>query len=176
MIVESEISAIGRTLKPHGINGEIAATVDAAVDLDGLRCIVLDIDGIYVPFFISSCRSRGSEAVLVSIDGVKNEKDAAALCGLDIFALNSDLGVENDAGDEDGLYMSDLIDFTLKDQDGNKIGTIDGYDDTTVNTLLTVRLADGTSVYIPLADELIEAIDMKDRTISLQIPQGLLDL
>ena len=46
MIVESEISAIGRTLKPHGINGEIAATVDAAVDLDGLRCIVLDIDEI----------------------------------------------------------------------------------------------------------------------------------
>ena len=64
MIVESEISVIGRTLKPHGINGEIAATIDAPVNLDSLQCIILDIDGIYVPFFIRSYRYRGSEAVL----------------------------------------------------------------------------------------------------------------
>ena len=176
MIVESEISVIGRTLKPHGINGEIAATIDAPVNLDSLRCIILDIDGIYVPFFIKSYRYRASEAVLISIDGVRDEKDAAALCGLDIHALKSDLGEDDDHGGDDGLYLSDLVGYTLLDQDGRKIGEIDGYDDSTANSLLTVSLSDGATVYVPIADELVEDIDTDQRTISLQIPQGLLDL
>lgn len=176
MISENEISPIGRTLKPHGINGEITATVDVSVDLDDLKCIIFDVDGIFVPFFISSYRSRGSEAVLVSIDGIKNETEAAALCGLEIYALNSDLGIEHDHDEEGGLYMSDLIGFKLYDQNGDEIGEIDGYDDSTANALLNVSRTDGTTIFVPIADELIEAIDIKKRTISLQIPQGLLDL
>ncbi len=176
MIRDNELSVIGRTLKPHGINGEISATVDSDVDLDDLRCIVLDIDGIYVPFFINSYRSRGSEAVLITIDGIKDENQAAAVCGLDIHALKSDLGEQGSLDGDDGFYMSDLIGFKLLDQAGHTVGTISGYDDSTANTLLIVDNEEGESIYVPIADELINDFDAEARVISINVPEGLLEL
>ncbi len=176
MILQRELSPIGRTLKPHGINGEISAAVDSDIDIDNLRCIVLDIDGIFVPFFLSSFRARGSEAVLLTIDGVTNENEAASLCGLDIFALREDLGDLADEDSEDGFYLSDLVDFTLLDENGVKVGRVTGYDDSTANTLLRVECENGANVFVPIADELVEAIDIENKTISINLPEGLLDL
>ena len=70
MITREELIAIGHYNKPHGVAGEISATID--VDADALRelsCLVSEVDGIYVPFFINSCRSKSSETVLLTIDG-----------------------------------------------------------------------------------------------------------
>lgn len=176
MILADEITEIGRTLKPHGINGEISATIDADVDIDTLKCLIFDIDGIYVPFFIESYRSRGSEAVLITIDGVSDEKEAAKLCGLDIYALKSDISAGADDGESDGFYISDLIGFTVYDTECRNIGVISGYDDSTANTLLIVEQPDGTSKYVPVADDLIESFDVDKRIITLNLPEGLLDL
>lgn len=178
MILLNEICPVGHTIKPHGINGEISATIDADIDIDSLRCIVFDIDGIYVPFFISSFRTRGSEAVLLSIDGIRDENEAATLCNKDIFALRDDIG-ELDAAslDEDGgLYISDLIGYELLDQNDKAVGTIVDYDDSTANCLLVVEDSDRTKRYVPIADELIEGIDPVAKTISITLPEGLFDL
>lgn len=176
MILADEITEIGQTLKPHGINGEISATIDAVVDIDSLKCIIFDIDGIYVPFFIDSYRARGSEAVLLTIDGVSDEYEAAKLCGLDIYALKTDISADANDGESDGFYISDLIGFTVYDTEKRNIGVISDYDDSTANTLLIVKQADETSKYIPLADELIESFDIDKRIITLNLPEGLLDL
>ena len=56
MILKEELTEIGRFGKPHGIQGEINATVDDDVDVDAINRIVVNIDGIYVPFFIRSIR------------------------------------------------------------------------------------------------------------------------
>lgn len=176
MILVDEITEIGRTLKPHGINGEISAAIDADVDIDSLKCLVFDIDGIYVPFFIESYRSRGSEAVLLTIDGVSDENEAAKLCGLDIYALKTDISAVEDDGESDGFYISDLIGFTVYDTEKRNIGEVSGYDDSTANTLLIVEQTDGSSKYVPVADELIESFDIDKRIITLNLPEGLLDL
>ena len=178
MIVENEIYPIGRTIKPHGINGEIAASIDGAIDIAALKCIVFDIDGIFVPFFISSFRSRGSEAVLLTIDGISDENQASSLCNKDIYALRSDIGdIDKDTIDEDGgFYMSDLIGFTLLDEHNNEIGSITSYDDSTANSLLIIKDKVDNIRYVPIADELIEDIDPENKTISINVPEGLLDL
>lgn len=178
MIVENEIYPVGRAIKPHGINGEIAASVDGDIDIASLKCIVLDIDGIFVPFFINSFRARGSEAVLLTIDGVTDENQAASLCNKEIYALRSDIGdIDSNTIDEDGgFYISDLIGFTLLDEQDNEIGSITGYDDSTANSLLIIEDKDHTVRYIPIADDLIEDIDPENKTISINVPEGLLDL
>lgn len=174
MITRRQLTEVGRTIKPHGINGEIAATVDPILDLDNARCVVLDIDGIYVPFFVESWRSRGSEAVLLDIDGVDDEKAAKALCGKDIYALNED--VEHPGNDADGFYADDLVGYSIIDATGELIGVIAGIDTSTVNTLFEVKRPDDTKIYVPLADEFIIAIDPDKSTITMELPDGLLDL
>lgn len=175
MIERRQLSEIGETVKPHGIKGEISATIDAGIDITSLKCIVLDIDGIYVPFFLNSYRSRGSEAVLLSIDGINDENEAAKICGQPVYALTED--VPNDeAYGEDGFYMSDLIGFQLKDSDGEVAGTITGYDDSTSNILLIIEDKAGVARYVPMADELVEEFDPESRTIMLNLPKGLFEL
>lgn len=176
MINDSELFEIGQTIKPHGICGEISATIDADLDLSLLRCIVFDIDGIYVPFFIKSSRVRGSEAVLLSIDGIDNEHQAAELCPLTIYALRTDLDFDINGHDSDGFYISDLIGFKLFDSEDNFIGTISDFDDSTQNLLLIVENPAGKTVYVPLADDLVEKIEQDDKKLSINIANGLLDL
>lgn len=175
MIDHRQLTEIGETVKPHGIKGEISATIDANIDITSLKCIVLNIDGIYVPFFVNSYRSRGSEAILLTIDGINDENEAAKICNQPIYALNDDLP-HVEAEGEDGFFMSDLIGFLLKDTDGEVAGTITGYDDSTSNILLIIEDKAGETRYVPMADELIEEFDPDSRTIVLNLPNGLFEL
>ncbi len=175
MISDNEITPIGRFVKTHGVNGEINALVDPDIDIDSLRCVVVKIDGINVPFFIASSRAKGSESVLLTIDRIKDTDHAAELCGHDIYALRSDLDDDAEDGD-DGFYVSDLIGYTLLDGDAATVGTVTGYDDSTANVLLKVTTADGREIYAPIAAELINDIDPDRQVISINLPEGLLDL
>lgn len=180
MIKASEIVAVGSLLKPHGVKGEIVADLDQDFKLEKLRCIVLDIDGIFVPFFISGIRTGASSSTLLTIDGITNENEAKELCGKEIYALMSDVP-DVPADDEDGFYLADLIGFSVKTDSGIIIGIIEDYDDSTSNVLLIVSPEDKSArssgqLYIPLADEYITEIDADNRTIKMSLPSGLLDL
>lgn len=175
MISDNEITPIGRFVKTHGVNGEINALVDPDIDIDSLRCVVVKIDGINVPFFIASSRAKGSESVLLTIDRIKDTDHAAELCGHVIYALRSDLDDDAETGD-DGFYVSDLIGYTLLDGNAATVGTVTGYDDSTANVLLKVTTADGREIYAPIAAELINDIDPDRQVISINLPEGLLDL
>lgn len=174
MITRQQLTEVGRTIKPHGINGEIAAAIDPILDLDTARCLVLDIDGIFVPFFVGSWRSRGSEAVLLNIDGVNDENAAKTLCGKVVYALHED--VCHEGGEDDGFYADDLQGFTIVDNDATVIGTVTRVDTSTVNTLFEVERPDGSTVYVPVADEFILEVNPEDHYIKMSLPAGLLDL
>lgn len=91
MIQRDELEQIGAFLKPHGIKGEIAMEMFEDVELSELSCIVLDMDGIFVPFFIESVRPKGPGRMLVTIDGVNSDTEAAAMAGAEVYALRNEL-------------------------------------------------------------------------------------
>lgn len=174
MIRREELTCIGRFVKPHGIKGELNAGLDIGLDsLDALSCIVVDVDGIYVPFFIDSVRPRGSESALLTLEGISNENAAADFSGKDFFALTSELGEEVD-GDDDGFFISDLIGYNVIDMPGGTlVGEVTDFDDSTANVVLLVQRPDGENIYIPAADELFISIDPESRTVAMDLPEGL---
>ncbi|MCM1348828.1 MAG: 16S rRNA processing protein RimM [Firmicutes bacterium] len=176
MITDSDIIMIGTLSKPHGIKGEITATLDYdGLDLMELKCIVVPVDGINVPFFLKGVRPKSTETVILAIDGVDTDTDAKALCGNNYYALREDVDMEG-YPDEQGGFLEDFIGFSLHDTDGRLAGTITDYDDSTDNVLFIVDTPAGDRIYVPVADELIENIDAAERTISMNLPLGLLDL
>lgn len=175
MILSNELTAIGRLIKPHGIKGEITMRIDCDIDVESLQCIVLNMDGIYVPFFIDSTRPRSSESVLISVSGIDSENKAQELCGKDVFALKKDLQDLFTDDDSDGFYLSDLVGFSLKTDDDLNLGIIEDYDDSTENWLLIVKNAQNT-IYIPIVEEFIVDIDYNQRILTMNLPEGLVDL
>ncbi len=193
MILRAELKEIGRLQKPHGINGEINATsILDAEGLASLRCIVLDIDGIYVPFFINASRPKSSQSTLLTIDGIESEAEAARLCPAPLYALRDDIdrleaatadyddenrGESDNEDEEDGFYAEDLIGYTVESDDGIFKGEIVDIDDTTDNYLFIVRGSGGRRVMLPVADgSMIAGIDERRHHLTLILPEGLIDL
>lgn len=176
MILRTDITEAGVFNKPHGIKGEISATLDFDIDLTQVKCIVLDVEGIFVPFFIVSVRPKTSETFLITIDGIDSEQKARTLSGRTFYLLDSDLSEQDDADGEGGFYLSDLIGFTLTDSESGTVGEITDYNDDTSNLLLIVTTLDGDEVYIPVADEYIDDVDTESHTLHTTLPSGIIDL
>lgn len=128
MIKQEEVYRIGRLGKPHGVHGEISMQysddVFDAVDADYL---VLNIDGILVPFFIEEFRFRSDEIVLMKFCDVDTEQQARQLTGCTVYFPRK--LTEENAG---GLSWAQIIGFTLVDKASQKpIGKIRGIDDST---------------------------------------------
>ncbi|MDE5941701.1 MAG: ribosome maturation factor RimM [Muribaculaceae bacterium] len=172
MILQEELQKVGKLLKPHGINGEIVALLTDDVDLAEVSCVVICIDGINVPFFISSVRRKSSETDLITVDGIRDETAAAALCGHDLYVKRSEMPSNDEC---DGFYADDLVGFDVY-SDCELIGKITGINDSTANYLFIIERPDGSTCLVPVADEFIDILDPETRRIELRLPEGLLDL
>ena len=176
MIQREELIAIGHFNKPHGVAGEISATVDVDVDvLNSLSCLVSDIDGIYVPFFINACRPKTAETVLLTIDGVDDEREVARLVNKDIYALKRDYSQASDEAEADGYPLDYFIGFELQDSDGSRVGEITDVDEQTENAIFIID-RDGDELMVPASDDLIVEFDIDKRVMVMDLPDGLLDM
>ena len=168
MIKNEEVYKIGRLGKSHGIKGEISLQFDDDVfDRVDADYLVLEIDGILVPFFMEAYRFRSDSLALVKFCDIDTQERASELTGCDVY-------FPRDLADEDDTpTLASLVGFDLIEASNNKkVGTIASIDDSTANILF--ELEDGR--LIPATDDLITDINTKDRTIKMEIPEGLLEL
>jgi 16S rRNA processing protein RimM len=176
MITREELIAIGHYNKPHGVAGEISATVDVDVDvLRDLSCLVSEMDGIFVPFFVNSLRPKTSETVLLTIDGIETEQQATRLVNHEIYALKRDYRQESIDADADGYPLDYFIGFELQDSDGTRVGTIVQVDEQTENAIFIVEDGD-RELLLPASDDLIVEFDLDKKVMVMELPQGILDL
>ena len=168
MIKQEDVYRIGRLGKAHGVKGEISLLCDDDVfDRVDADYLVLDVDGILVPFFIEEYRFRTDSVVLVKFDGIDTQERARELTGSDVYFPRAL------ADESDFPSLSMLVGFAIVDADtGKQVGSIASIDDSTANLLF--ELEDGR--LIPAHDELIADIDQQARTIAMHLPDGLLDL
>ncbi|MEE0978737.1 MAG: ribosome maturation factor RimM [Muribaculaceae bacterium] len=179
MITLAELVSIGKFGKPHGVKGEINLLTEIDVDIAELKCIVADMDGIYVPFFINTLRERGNGSYLATIDRMDSEDKVSQMVNKEIYALRNDEALANatDAcDDEEGMYASDLIGYTIVSDQGSIVGEIVDVDDSTENILFVVETPGRETNYlIPVATEFIDDIIPETHTLMMTLPEGLLD-
>jgi 16S rRNA processing protein RimM len=168
MIKEEEVYRIGRLGKAHGVKGEVSFQFDDDI-FDRVDCdyLVLDVDGILVPFFIEEYRFRSDSVALVKFEDIDTQQRAQELTGCDVYFPRSL------ADEDDSPTLAMLVGFDIVDADTQKtVGRIAAVDDSTANILF--ELEDDTLV--PANDDLITAIDQAARTITMHLPDGLLEL
>lgn len=177
MITRDELISIGHYNKPHGVNGEISASLDIDVEaLRGLSCLVSDMDGIFVPFFVNACRPKSQETVLLMIDGMNSEVEVNKLVNHEIYALKRDYRQESIDADADGYPLDFFIGFELSDIDGKRVGEIIDVDENTENAIFIIRHDEDNEIMVPAADELIVEFDLDKKVMVMDLPLGLLDL
>lgn len=173
MIRKEEVYQIGRIGKPHGVRGEVLFHFsDDVFDRTESEYLILEVDGILVPFFMEEYRFRSDETALVRFCDINTQEEARELTGCDVYFLRSEVPEYDDQ-----LTWAQIVGFSIIDeQSGRSIGTISAVDDSTINTLFELRTPDGRDVLIPASDDLIADVDTESQTITMTIPEGLLDL
>ena len=61
-------------------------------------------------------------------------------------------------------------------ESGNIVGEIRSVDDSTINTIFELVTSNGNDLLLPASDELIVKVDTEQRQITMQLPEGLLEL
>ena len=158
---------IAQVLRSNVVEGELLVSFR---DIDPEDVILeepvfIEFDGLPVPFYFESFTRRGTNRALVRLTGIRSLQDAEEVVG-------RALCVEDDLYEDD---ETDLTGWTLCDEQGHKVGKVADYEDIPGNTCLWVDTEKG-QVLIPLHEDLILSLDEASETLTMRIPDGLLDL
>ena len=173
MIKAEDVFKIGKLGKPHGFKGEMSFFFDDDVfDTVDADYLILDIDGILVPFFMEEYRFRSDSTALIKFLDVDTRDNAQELTNCDVYFPYALTGQR-----QQQISWTRIIGFNLVDgETGTSVGVIEAVDDSTVNVLFAVRTAERKEILIPASEELILEVDMEKRVIKAIIPDGLLQI
>ena len=102
----------------------------------------------------------------------KSDEQARAFSGLTLYVQKKYL----DKVETEEIELDYFVGFLLIDETNGEIGLITEVDQTTENTLLVIDREDEDELLIPFGIDYIQAVDHKKKTISVKLPEGLLDL
>lgn len=172
MIKKEDVFKIGLFTKPHGVKGEIGLMTSSDVfdDSEDLY-IVCDMDGILVPFFVEDYRYKTDNVILLKLKNVDDEQAAREFSNREVFypldKMEDDL-----IGD---ITWDSFIGYQVIDEALGGLGAITDVDESTINVLLQIDHK-GKEILLPAAEELILSADHENKTLTVSVPEGLLDL
>ena len=171
MIKPQEVIKIGKVTKTHGVSGELSCTFinDIFGDEDA-PYLVADIDGIFVPFFIEEYRFKSDVTALIKFEDIDDTESAKIILGRELYFPMKYITDSQPMNCGEGILGYKIY------SDGELIGTIEGVDDTTANILFSVLTESGEELLIPATDDFVEDIDDEKREITMNLPDGLLEM
>ena len=160
-------------LRPRGNRGEVLvqSLTDVPGRLETLKsAYVRFADGCDREVVLSEAWAHKGDWVL-KLEGVDTIEDAERFAGAELW-----VPISERAKLPDGEYFqADLIGCTIFDQAGQSLGTIDGWHEYGGPPLMEVRW-NGREVLIPFVKGIYRDIDLEGRRVTVDLPEGLLDL
>ena len=173
MIKKEEVYRIGIFNKPHGVKGELQFSftddIFDRVEADYLICL---LDGIFVPFYIEEYRFRSDSAALIKLEGIDSAEQARRLTNVEVYFPI----VHTESMTPDELSWDFFVGFRVEEVHQGHLGEVEEVDASTANTLFIVRNKNGNEWLIPACEEFIVDMDTAHRILTLDLPEGLIDL
>jgi 16S rRNA processing protein RimM len=168
MITGSNVTYIGYIAKPHGYKGQIKIKpLRESFDECNPEWLFFCIDSKPVPYAIESIAMRPDEWV-VKVEFLDDDESVRRF-------QNIKVGILSDSGTPSSPIPVEMIGFQVYDQSNKLIGAITSWIERPQQPLLEIETEKG-NVLIPLVEEWILNWEEADRSIQIQIPDGLIDL
>lgn len=171
---DAELVLVGRIGKPHGVRGEVSVHSHAQSPelFDHLEEVhLLARDGSVRTYALKSWRPHG-KGVLLTLAGVEDRDQAALLTGQDLAVNEADLPEP----EEDEVYLHDLLGLEVRDAEGAVLGRFEHFLETAEHDVWVIEHPSGKEILLPAVEEVIQEIDLDAGTITVDPPDGLLDL
>jgi len=167
-----QLVPVGRITKPHGLKGEVKFS-PFLVDDEILTClnqIYLETTNSFsTQWQVESLRGFGANLIL-KLKGCNTIEDAKTLAGQTLSVSREEFP-ELPEGE---FYRFDILDLDVFDEKGRSYGKVTDVIVTGSNDVYQV--SDGTKeILLPMIDEVVKKIDLKERKLIFHIIEGLLE-
>ncbi len=174
---ETSFLKVGKITKTFSYNGQFILTLDnlnfnffdVADDT-----LFLDIyNGDLLPVFPLEYTEKNNTSIIVKFDKPYNDYDDEFYLNKNVY-IKLDKEINNNLCSDDFYYNADFfIGWTIIDNTENIKGKIINYFDSKAHSILIANFFD-EEVYIPFHTDLIENIDKENKSITFNLPKGLL--
>lgn len=162
---------LGYVVKSHGLTGDVILFLDVS-DPDHyhqLDVVFLENNGQLVPHFIKNIHINGDRA-RITFDEFDSKEKAETIVGMQAFLPTKYLPKLK----KGQYYFHELVGFDIFSE-GQLIGQVAEIYDLGSQTLLSTTL-DGQEVLIPTNRDILQEVDLKNGTLTVSLPEGLIDL
>jgi 16S rRNA processing protein RimM len=168
-----EVLVVGRVERPHGLSGEVSASVwtDFPERFAPGAVVVWKRGSEERSLTLSGVRPHGKR-LLLAFQGVDSVEDARPLSGGDLCVTAAE-AFPAPAG---FFYDHEIRGWTCEDARGRRLGEAAGLEATPAGPLLSVETRPGQVALVPFVNGIVIEVDRNRRRIVLDPPEGLLDL
>lgn len=169
---KEEAFYIGYITKTKGLKGEVQLyfEFDAYENLD-LDVVFADMNGKMVPFFVESHKLYPNSTGLFYFDDIDHIDKAQVLVKKKMYLPLTKMP---ERGEDDFTY-NDLKGYIVSDETQGELGEILEVNEYPQQFVATV-LYQEKEVLFPLNEDMIVEIDEEEKTLLVNLPEGLLDL
>lgn len=159
-------------MKPHGLKGEvtISPTSDATINWLDLKTIYGDQNGSLLPFFIEKA-SIHADKVLVKFEDLATSEQASELKNISLYLPKNSRPLL----EEGEFYDDEIIDYQVVDETSGILGQVIDIERAGVNRFLILNYQQ-KEIMIPVQYPLLQRVDKSKREITVNLPDGFLDI
>ena len=164
---------VGTIVGKYSFRGELLIKTDSdnPEEYIHLESIFIELKTGLVPLFIEKCKLHKSALLRIKFDQVSNEFDADKLLKKDLyFPLSFLPKLEGKK-----FYYHEVVGFSLMEGEVC-IGRIKRIQDKGLQALFELEKNDGNISLIPIHDDFILEVNRNLKIISVELPEGLLDI
>jgi 16S rRNA processing protein RimM len=163
---------VGFIKKIHGVNGQVRLRAHRHFEeaISNAPFLFLELYGEIVPFAVKSI--HGENPFIIQFEDVPSAEEAENIKSTKVYLPVGEVPDINTTGEE-----SELTGFSITLQDGQRIGKIVRVEEFPEQLMATVRLnKDNREILIPLNDTFIDRIDLENKNLQMDLPDGILYL
>jgi len=170
---KEECFYIGKVVGKYSFKGELLVKTDSdnPEQFTELKSIFIELGSALVPFIINRVLMHKSQLIRIRFENVTNEIEADKLIKKDVYLPLSYLPKLKGKK----FYYHEVIGFSIMHNKEN-LGTIVRIHDQGPQALFEIKKYDGSTSLIPIHDDFIINVDRGKKNISVEIPDGLLEL
>ena len=164
---------LGKIVRKHSFKGEVVIKLDTDEPelYTNLNAVFVDLGNNFLPFFIEKSLLQKGNQLRVRFENISTETEADSILKCDVY-LPLDL-LPKLTGNK--FYYHEVIGFTIEDVNFGNVGVLTGINDSTAQPLFEIKNGD-LEILIPMIDTFIKNVDRKNKVITVETPEGLIEM
>lgn len=168
----SQYIHIGKIAAPHGLTGQVIVehALGKRITFNGIEAIFVEKNtASFIPFFIQKAVAKTQTLTHVQLEGIQSREATTPIVGKKVWLPEEEFQKLVDKKSPLALLGYQVMEA------GKLLGVIQEVIEQPHQLMVTI-LYQGQEAYIPLHEKSLKSVNHSTKTISVELPDGLLDL